>query len=333
MGEAVARLLGAAPGPAARAAAAVRAGAEFDFARYAARLLAEAMPGLARISAVVPNYNHARHLEARLGSVFAQAHPVAEVILLDDASTDDSLAVARRVAEGWGRAIDIVANPRNGGCVFAQWRRGVERARGEWVWIAESDDAAEPGLLAALAARIGVAPDIVAVACDSRAVDEAGAVLWESHQEYYRAAGAEALAHDGVFAARDFAARFLAERNLWVNASAILFRRAALLAALERCEAALREYRMAGDWHLYLDLLGRSDGHVAWVAAPLNLHRRHGASVTGQLDPARHLGEIARAQAHARAVLPGVDAARQAAYREAVAARLAPGPRRRGKKG
>jgi hypothetical protein len=89
---------------------------------------------------------------------------------------------------------------------------------------------------------------------------------------------------------------------------------------------------MAGDWHLYLDLLGRSDGHVAWVAAPLNLHRRHGASVTGQLDPARHLGEIARAQAHARAVLPGVDAARQAAYREAVAARLAPGPRRRGKK-
>ncbi len=333
MGEAVARLLEGAPTAAVRVASAVRAGAEFDFGRYAARLLQEAMPGLARISAVVPNYNHARHLEERLASVFGQTHPVAEVILLDDASTDDSLAVVRRVAQGWGRAIDIVANRRNGGAVFAQWRRGVERARGDWVWIAESDDAAEPALLATLAARIGAAPDIVAVACDSQAVDAEGAVLWGSHRDYFRSAGAEALAQDGVFAARDFAARFLAERNLWLNASAILFRRTALLAALERCEAALQEYRMAGDWHLYLDLLGQSDGHVAWVAAPLNRHRRHGGSVTGQMEPERHLAEIVRAQAHARVVLggmqPGVDAARQAAYRAEVAAQFAPARRRR----
>jgi glycosyltransferase involved in cell wall biosynthesis len=311
----------------------VRAAAEFDFARYAERLLQEALPGLARISAVVPNYNHARHLEERLASVFAQTHPVAEVILLDDASTDASLAVAQHVAEGWGRAIDVVANPRNGGCVFAQWRRGVERARGDWVWIAESDDAAEPGLLAALAPRTGAAADVVAVACDSRAVDAGGALLWESHQAYYAASGASALARDGVFTARDFAARFLAERNLWVNASAILFRRAALLAALERCAAALPGYRMAGDWHLYLDLLGHSAGHVAWVAAPLNRHRRHAASVTGALEPERHLDEIARAQAHARAVLGegpgGADAARQAAYRDEVAAQLLPARRRR----
>jgi hypothetical protein len=329
MGEEVARLLAHPPSAAARAAAAVRAAAAFDFPRYAARLLAEAMPDLPRISAVVPNYNHARHLEERLASVFAQTHPVAEVILLDDASTDDSLAVARQAAQGWGRAMDILANRSNSGCVFTQWRRGVERARGDWVWIAESDDAAEPTLLAALAARIAAAPDIVAIACDSRAVDEAGAVLWDSHQDYYATAGASALAHDGVFAARDFAARFLAERNLWVNASAILFRRAALLAALERCDAALRQYRMAGDWHLYLDLLGHADGHVAWVALPLNRHRRHAASVTGTMAPDQHLGEIARAQAHARAVLPGADAARQAAYRAEVAAQLAPSRRRR----
>ena len=326
MAAALAGLLANAGEPPARAAAAVRAQAEFDFPRYATSLLAEALPDLPRISVVVPNYNHARHLGTRLASVFGQTHPVAEVLLLDDASTDDSLAVARREAAAWRRDLGEIVNRRNSASVFAQWRRGVERAVGDWVWIAESDDAADPALLAALVARLGTAQDIVAVACDSRAIDGDGAVLWDNHQDYFAQAGVTELARDGVFAARDFAARFLGERNLLVNASAILFRRTALRAALARCATALAEYRMAGDWHLYLDLLAHGDGEVAWVAAPLNLHRRHGAGVTARIDPARHLDEIARAQAHARALLGArVDADRQRAYLNEVAATLSLG--------
>ena len=108
-----------------------------------------------------------------------------------------------------------------------------------------------------------------------------------------------------------------------MNASAILFRRSALRTALARCAGALADYRMAGDWHLYLDLLAHGDGQVAWVAAPLNLHRRHGGGVTAGMDPARHLDEIARAQAHARAVLgPRVNADRQRGYLDEVAGTL-----------
>ncbi len=325
MSAALARLLEGAPVGPARAAAAARARAAFDFAPYAAQLLHEAVPDLARISVVVPNYNYARHLEGRLGSVFGQTYPVAEVVLLDDASTDDSLAVAQHAATAWGRNLAVVANARNAGCVFAQWRRGVEQARGDWVWIAEADDEADPDFLAMLVGRATAGSDVVAIACDSRATDASGATLWDSHQAYFAAAGVEGLARDGVFAARDFAARFLSERNLLVNASAILFRRDALLAALTRCEAALADYRMAGDWHLYLDLMARGPGQVVWVAAPLNSHRRHGGSVTGALDPERHLDEIARAHAHARSLLgnKGGLEARQRSYREEVAAALA----------
>ena len=321
MAAALAGLLQNAPDPPARAAASVRAQAAFDFPRYAAGLLATALPDLPRISVVVPNYNHARHLATRLASVFGQTLPVAEVVLLDDASTDDSLVVARCEATAWGRDLPEIVNRRNSANVFAQWRRGAERAVGDWVWIAEADDAADPALLATMAARLAGAEDIVAVACDSRALDAAGAVLWDSHQAYFAAAGVTALAQDGMFAARDFAERFLAERNLLVNASAILFRRTALLAALARCAPALAQYRMAGDWHLYLDLLARSTGQVAWIAAPLNSHRRHDAGVTARLNPSRHLDEIARAQAHARTLLgDAVDAARQDSYRDEVAA-------------
>ncbi len=337
MAAGLARLLRQPRDAAARVAAAAAARAEFDFAAYAAAVLALAAPDLPRIGVVVPSYNYARHMAARLDSIFAQTHPVAEVLVLDDASGDDSVAVARAAAARWGRAATVVENARNSGNVFAQWRRGVEMVRGDWVWIAEADDEAAPDMLATLASRIGGGADVVAVACDSRAVDGDGAVLWESHQPYYARSGAAALARDGLFGAREFAARFLAERNLLVNVSAMLFRRSTLLDALVRCEVALAEYRVAGDWHLYLDLLGHCEGEVAWVAAPLNTHRRHGGSVTGALEPSRHVAEIARAQAHAGALLGGGDelAVRQRAYLAEVAGALgvAPPPRQPRRRG
>ena len=105
-----------------------------------------------------------------------------------------------------------------------------------------------------------------------------------------------------MFPAREFARRFLAERNLILNASAVLWRRASLLAALDRCGDDLDGYRLAGDWRLYLELLAASTGRVVVVAAPLNVHRRHAGGVTGSLAPGRHVDEVARVHALARAV-------------------------------
>jgi hypothetical protein len=288
----------------------------FDFGTYAAALLQAAHPGLARISVVVPNYNYARHLPARLASIFAQEHPVEEVILLDDASGDDSLEVARRVAAEWGREISIVANPRNSRSVFRQWRRGADLARGDFVWIAEADDEAAPDFLATLAGRLHAAPDADLLACDSRAIDADGALLWPDHQAYYAEAEAAALARDAVFAARDFARRFLAERNLLLNASAVLWRRRPLRGALRRLAPDLGDLNVAGDWRIYLDLLAHSSGSVCWTAAPLNTHRRHPGSATARLDPASHLAEIRRVQHAARIALAtnAAEHARQDAY-------------------
>lgn len=294
---------------------------DFDFPAYARRMLGLAMPGLPGISVVVPGYNYGRYMAARLGSVFAQSHPVEEVIVLDDASTDDSAAVASRSAAAAGRDIQLVVNASNSGSVFRQWRRGAERARGEWVWIAEADDLADPGLLAALAARVQAAPDAVMALCDSRSIDAEGAAVWADYQGYYAQSGAGALARDGLFAAADFARRFLGERNLILNVSAVLWRRSALLAALERCGAELEQMRLAGDWRLYLDVLAGAEGSVAWVTQPLNVHRRHQGSVTGSLDRERHLAEIRTVQAVARRTV-GADEGRQAAYLAGVAAEM-----------
>lgn len=298
------------------------AAAKSSFSHYAGDLLALALPDLLGISVVVPNFNYARFLRARLASIFGQTYPVREVIVLDDASEDDSIAVAEAAAREWHRDIRVIANPRPSGSVFAQWRRAAAVARGEFLWIAEADDAAEPHFLEKLAASLAGAPDAIFAFSDSRAIDAEERTLIPSYRGYYDdAAGAGALGADDVFSARGFARRFLAERNLILNASAVLWRRRALLAAFAGAGDDLARFALAGDWRLYLEALigtgaGENGGSVAYVAAPLNLHRRHDASVTARTDPARHAGEIRRLHRVAAARLGAGKTlrARQAAY-------------------
>jgi hypothetical protein len=331
--EAMARAVGArartpaAPHDRARLGAIARE--HYDFGTYAEALLRLAQPQLLRISVAVPSYNYARYLGARLASVFAQTYPVAEVIVLDDASGDDSLAVARATAAEWGRDIRVIVNERNSGSAFRQWRRAAELARGDFLWIAEADDSADPHFLARLAEAVAAADDPVLAFTDSRSVDAENRPVWPNYRDYYAAAAGEgALARDDVFLAFGFAQRFLGERNLILNTSAVLWRRASLLAALTRCDAELPAYHVAGDWRLYLEALtAEAASNVVYVAAPLNVHRRHAASATRQLDPARHVDEIRRIHRIAAQRLNGGAALRrrQQAYLKQVAEQLRSG--------
>ena len=75
---------------------------------------------------------------------------------------------------------------------------------------------------------------------------------------------------------------------------------------------------MAGDWRLYAEVLS-AGGDVAYVAEPLNVHRRHAASVTHRLSMPQHLAEIRRMQQHMRALLgpdPAIAAGQRQALRE-----------------
>ncbi len=264
------------------------------FDHYVGQLLALAQPALRRISVVVPSYNYARYMRQRLASIFAQGHPVLEVIVLDDASTDASVAEARAAAADWNRQVRVVAQAENSGSVFRQWQRAAREARGDWIWIAEADDAADPRLLERLVQALDTAPRAVMAFCDSRAVDGEGATVSDSYKPYYAAAAGGVLEEDGVHEGPAFVQACLAERNLILNASGVLFQRAALRAALARLGDELLGYRVAGDWRLYIELLRQEGAQVAYVAEPLNTHRRHGDSTTHRLAAQQHLGEVAR---------------------------------------
>ena len=96
-----------------------------------------------RVSVIVPSYNHARFLRQRIESILGQSFRDFELILLDDCSTDDSVSILREY-ESHARLSALVVNAQNSGSPMAQWKRGLDLAAGELIWIAESDDWAEP---------------------------------------------------------------------------------------------------------------------------------------------------------------------------------------------
>jgi hypothetical protein len=247
-------------------------------------------PDLKRVSVIVPNYNYARYLVERLGSVIGQKYPLFEMIVLDDRSTDDSLAKVADIAAATRREMRVFANPVNSGNVFAQWRKGVELARGDLVWIAEADDVADRDFLERLTAYFDD-PATAFAFSDSRAIDSEGNLIGETYKNYYAQSGADVLSANLFDDARRFAARFLSCRNLILNVSAVLWRKARLVQALAESADDLSRFKLAGDWRLYLGACA-AGGKIGYCAEPLNSHRRHEGGVTSRLNAEKHLAEI-----------------------------------------
>ena len=206
--------------------------ARFSFRTYLFDVLALGGMALPKVSVVVPNYNYARYLQARLRSVASQTLPVYELIVLDDASSDDSLDVLQSLRGSLAPEPRIVVNPANSGSVFRQWLRGLELATGDFVWIAEADDLAHPGFLEHLVGRMAADPSIVMGYCQSEQIDQDGQRLAPDYLDYTRDVSPQrwlqAYVADGV----DEARACLGVKNIVPNVSAVVFRREALLAVL-----------------------------------------------------------------------------------------------------
>lgn len=261
-----------------------------EYDSYAFDLLHVLDPTVRRISVIVPNFNYARYLAERLNSVFDQGSPVFEVIVLDDASTDDSLAVLDGLSMATRREFKVIPNAANSGSVFAQWARGLAAARGDLVWIAEADDIAETDFLSRLVPSFADEETLFAF-CDSKAIDENGNALPVSYKEYYSQVEPGALSHDLVLDSKEFATRFLAQRNLILNASAVVWRRDVLEKALASVRTELGSVKLIGDWLLYLAACGQG-GKVAYCAEQKNRHRRHDGGVTLGMSLAKQVKEI-----------------------------------------
>jgi glycosyltransferase involved in cell wall biosynthesis len=108
-------------------------------------------------SIVMPVYNRERHVGRSVASVLTQAFDDYELILVDDCSTDNSLAVMRGFEAS---NVRVIARKKSGGAGGAR-NTGIAAALGEWIVLLDSDDELVPGALARLFERAAAAPDTV----------------------------------------------------------------------------------------------------------------------------------------------------------------------------
>lgn len=227
------------------------------------------------VSAIIPNYNHAPYLRDRLNSVLAQTHTELEVIVLDDASTDDSLSVIREFERGPRRdprITHVSANAANSGSAFCQWNAGTARASGEFLWFAESDDVADPRFLGALLGMMAAHPRVGLAYCASSKINAQGEVVGD-FGAYYADLDPHHWQSDFVNEGRTEVREYLCFKNTIPNASAALMRRAAFAQA----GGADESFTLCGDWDVYARILREWD--IAYCATPLNAYREHGNSV------------------------------------------------------
>nr|WP_181377387.1 glycosyltransferase [Paracoccus yeei]AJW30080.1 glycosyl transferase [Paracoccus yeei] len=239
--------------------------------------LREAMGLAPEVSVVVPNYNYAQYLPERLASISAQIFQDFEVILLDDASPDDSVALLSDFAKQRPDT-QVVVNKINSGSPFAQWMRGMDLSRSNLIWLAEADDRCTPDFLQTMLPFFNDRNMRIA-SCASRPVTSDGQSIGDYRLLYLDRITPGRWDRDYVATDHEEAQAGLGIANSIPNASAVLFRK---FNPEPEFAAELAQMRLCGDWYFYCRAM--RGGLVGFSSVLMNDHRRHGNTVTHRLE-------------------------------------------------
>jgi alpha-1,3-rhamnosyltransferase len=224
------------------------------------------------VSVVVPSYNHARFIEAALGSIMKQTLQPAELIVIDDGSNDDSPRVIEHALSDCPFPCELVARENRGLC--ATLNEGFERSRGEYFAYLGSDDLWLPDFLKARVRLLESRPRAVLAYGHAYFIDEQNRIV-DSTADWARYA--------------DGNVREMLLETTAPMSPTVLYRRNALEQERWDEDAKLEDY------DLYLRL--SAAGEFAFDPRILSAWRRHGSNVSW--DQGLMLEEQLRAQRQA----------------------------------
>jgi glycosyltransferase involved in cell wall biosynthesis len=207
------------------------------------------------VSVVMPAKNAAAHLREAIESVLAQGSAVRELIVVDDGSTDDTVALVRGLDDS---RICLLSN--KGAGVSAARNLGARTATGAWLMFLDADDRLRPGAVARLTAAAKAASEAILVYGDYNSIDGEG-----------RSIGRRGLLKRRRKPSGQVLER-LAAGNFIVNGGIAIIRADAFHAAGGFDESL----RYCEDWHCWCRLA--ATGEFQFVAAQLLDYRVHAAS-------------------------------------------------------
>lgn len=215
------------------------------------------------VSVIIPNYNHALYLDARIQSVLNQTYQNFELIILDDCSTDNSREIIAKYRSD-KHIVQVIYNEQNCGKVFTQWKRGIELARGELIWIAESDDVSDLNFLESLVSKFEKHPSLSLAFCKSWMFDNDGN-QWKANQN---------TVSEGFYDGKTFISNVMSNGCIMYNASACLFRKKVFF----EIDNTYTTFKASGDRMFWMLICEHGDVYVA--EERMNHYRKHGMNVT-----------------------------------------------------
>lgn len=217
------------------------------------------------VSVIIPNYNHAQYLKERIDSVLNQTYKDFELIILDDCSTDNSREIINQYKDH-PKISHIVFNEQNSGSTFKQWHKGFVLAKGEYIWIAESDDVAHPDFLYHIVTALKDNTKRIFGFSSLVGIDSKGnRIPGYSLSTYSRT---------NIIDGKEFIKRNMVFGCHILNASCVVFRKD----ALKKVPLNFMEYKTAGDYLFWIELA--KQGYVVKISKTLDFFRQHDNKVT-----------------------------------------------------
>jgi len=242
------------------------------------------------VSVITANYNGARWLPAAVRSVLSQTLTSFELIIADDASTDDSLAVVAEAARGDPR-VRVLRARSNGGPARAR-NRALKVARGRFIAVFDGDDLMAPERLQKMVARARVEHADIVV--DNLLVFSDG-----EDAPWKPLLCAKAWDHPRWITLADY----IASSRMYAREPGLGYLKPMFSAEVLKGQRYREDLRIGEDYDLVLRLLARG-ARMRFLPDAWYRYRKHGGSISHALRR-EHILSMLAADAELEAVMRG----------------------------
>ncbi|WP_367597875.1 glycosyltransferase [Pseudomonas fulva] len=236
----------------------------FKITTSIAEAAAQAIEAQPLLSVIVPTYNYGRYLAQCIQSVLEQCIDAIEILVLDNASTDETPQVMAAFSDHPN--VRYIRNRYNYGPGY-NWRNGLRIAQGRYFTFLSADDYFNPGHLSRLLDALETHPQSAVGYTGIRWVDEDGQALNQPRHPGYR--------HGDYVGERNEVADLLIHDS-YMTPSAVIFRREAFLQTWNPGNTY-----GAGDWEMVVQMAERYPDFI-YMDNPGVSYRWHGSQYSTQ---------------------------------------------------